>query len=79
MDVAGHGKEFVAGKRRYRSVEEKWCIVEATFGTDASVAVIAQQRGINANQLFHWRKLYQSGLFNERSNKIEIDRRVCCQ
>jgi transposase-like protein len=25
------------------------------------VAVIARQHGVNANQVFHWRKLYREG------------------
>ena len=27
----------------------------------ASVAVIARRHGVNANQVFHWRKLYREG------------------
>ena len=27
----------------------------------ASVAVIARAHGVNANQVFHWRKLYREG------------------
>jgi transposase len=50
------------GKRRYRTVEEKLRIVEETLAAETSVAVVARRHGVNANQLFHWRKLYQSGL-----------------
>ena len=32
-------------------------MVEETLGPGASVAVIARRRGVNANQVFHWRKL----------------------
>jgi len=28
------------------------------------VAVIARQHGVNANQVFHWRKLYREGLLD---------------
>ena|ERR1700676_1148291 len=48
--------------RRYRTMEEKRRIVEATLGSSASMASLARQYGLNANQLFHWRKLYQAGL-----------------
>src|ERR1700722_4951564 len=48
-------------KRRYRSKEERRQIVEETLQPGASVAVIARQHGVNANQVFHWRKLYQEG------------------
>jgi transposase len=35
--------------------------VEETLRPGASVAVIARRHGVNANQLFHWRKLYREG------------------
>lgn len=54
--------EGVGGKRRYRTVEEKLRIVEETLAAETLVAVVARRHGVNANQLFHWRKLYQSGL-----------------
>jgi transposase len=50
------------GKRRYRRADEKRQIVEETLAPEASVAVIARRHGVNANQVFHWRKLYQAGL-----------------
>jgi transposase len=48
-------------KRRYRSKQERRQIVEETLQPGASVAVIARQHGVNANQVFHWRKLYREG------------------
>jgi transposase len=54
-------------KRRYRTTEEKRRIVEATLGSSASMASLARQYGLNANQLFHWRKLYQAGLLGSAS------------
>jgi transposase len=50
-----------APKRRYRSKQERRQIVEETLEPGASVAVIARQHGVNANQVFHWRKLYREG------------------
>lgn len=35
--------------------------MEETLRPGASVAVIARSHGINANQVFHWRKLYREG------------------
>ena len=32
-----------------------------TLRPGASVAVIARRHGVNANQVFHWRKLYREG------------------
>jgi len=48
-------------KRQYRSKEERRQIVEETLQPGASVAVIARQHGVNANHVFHWRKLYREG------------------
>ena len=36
-------------------------MVEETLRPGASVAVIARRHGVNANQVFHWRKLYREG------------------
>lgn len=35
--------------------------MEETLQAGASVAVIARRHGVNANQVFHWRKLYRQG------------------
>ncbi len=48
-------------KRRQRSVAEKRRIVEETFAEGASVARVARAHGVNANQLFQWRRLYRAG------------------
>jgi transposase len=45
--------------RRRRSKQERRQIVEETLEPGASVAVIARAHGVNANQVFHWRKLYR--------------------
>jgi transposase len=49
-------------KRRRRSVAERRRVVEETLAPGASVARIARAHGVNANQVFHWRRLYQRGL-----------------
>lgn len=50
--------------RRYQrhSLELKRRIVEQTLVPGASVARIAREHGINANQVFNWRRLYREGL-----------------
>src|SRR5260370_20860930 len=48
--------------RRFRGAEEKRQIIEETLRPGASVAAVALAHGINANMLFHWRKLYRAGL-----------------
>ena len=49
-------------KRRYRSADERRRIVEETLAPGTSVAIVARAHGVNANQVFAWRKLYQAGL-----------------
>lgn len=48
-------------KRRRYSIAEKRCIVEESFQSDTSVARVARAHGVNANQVFSWRRLYQRG------------------
>ena len=48
-----------------RSAEEKRQIVEETMQPEASVARVARARGVNANQVFHWRRQYRRGLLEE--------------
>ncbi|MGH9478867.1 MAG: IS66-like element accessory protein TnpA [Terriglobales bacterium] len=35
--------------------------VEATFAPESSVARVARANGVNANQLYFWRRQYQAG------------------
>lgn len=48
-------------KRRRYSIAEKRRIVEESFEPEASVARVARAHGVNANQVFSWRRLYQRG------------------
>ena len=48
-------------RRRRRSAEERRRIVEETLASGASVARVAQKHGVNANQVFQWRRLYRDG------------------
>ncbi|MES1261266.1 MAG: transposase [Acidobacteriota bacterium] len=50
-----------APKRRFRSKQERRQIAEESFRPGVSVAVLARAHGVNANQVFHWRKLYREG------------------
>jgi transposase-like protein len=47
--------------RQFRTTEEKRLIVEETCRVGVSVSTVAQAHGINANQVFYWRKLYEAG------------------
>lgn len=55
------GAVAIGSPRRRRSVEERRRIVEETLEPGASVARVARRYGVNANQVFGWRKLYESG------------------
>ena len=46
--------------RKRRSIQEKLQIVQETL-SDESVAVVARHHGVNANQVFLWRRQYQRG------------------
>jgi transposase len=48
-------------KRSRRTREEKRRIVEATFVPGASIARVAREHGVNANQVFQWRHEYRKG------------------
>ena len=61
MEGAGAAIPLVATKRRHRSKLERRRIVEETLVAGASVAVIARSHGVNANQVFNWRRLYREG------------------
>jgi transposase len=47
--------------RRFRSVAEKRQIVNLTLEPGASVAVVARAHGLNANQVFKWRRAFERG------------------
>ena len=60
--VLASGTVVAESKRRRRSVAERRGVVEETLAPGASVARVARGHGVNANQVFHWRRLYQRGL-----------------
>ena len=47
--------------RRRWSIDEKMAIVRESFVATETVSTVARRHGINANQLFQWRMLYQDG------------------
>lgn len=49
-------------RRQFRSVEQKRQMVQETLAPGASVAIIARRHGVNANQLFSWRRQYRRGV-----------------
>ncbi len=55
--------------RRRRSKQERRRIVEESFESGVSVARLARAHQVNANQIFHWRKLYREGLLADDAEK----------
>lgn len=72
--MESEGVGVVSTRRRFRTVEEKRRIVEQTLSSDLSVASIAREHGVNANQVFYWRKLYRAGQLaaSEQSNEVRF-------
>jgi transposase len=61
-----------APARQRRSIAEKRRIVEETLSPGASVARVARAHGINANQVFGWRRLYLAGRLGEPKPGIKL-------
>jgi transposase len=69
METAAQDLVRSGRKRQYRTAEEKRRIVEDTLSPDVSVAIVARRHGVNANQVFHWRKLYEAGMLGSSSDR----------
>jgi transposase len=57
----------IQGGRRLWTKEEKRRMVEETLKTGVSVAAVAREHAVNANQLHWWRQLYRKGLLSEET------------
>ena len=64
MDTSAKSEQ--AGKRQFRSVQEKLRIVEEANQPGASVAAVALRNGVNANLVFGWRRLHRRGLLERQ-------------
>jgi transposase len=56
-------------RRIFRRVEEKLRIVKLTLEPGASVASIALANGVNANQVFRWKRQYERNELQIRRSK----------
>jgi transposase len=76
MDALGAAANAVFAaapvKRKKRSAAERLRIVEETLLPGASVARVARSHGINANQVFAWRKLHLAGKLAGRKPAAEM-------
>lgn len=52
--------------RRMRTLEEKLAIIEQASRPGVSVALVARQHGVNANQVFGWIRLHRQGLLESQ-------------
>lgn len=55
-------------RRRRWSPEEKLAMIRESLEPGQSVSVVARRNGVNVNQLFLWRKLYQEGSLSTDSD-----------
>src|SRR5271154_3786311 len=59
-------------KRRFRSKQERREIAEESLQPGTSAAVVARRHGVNANQVFQWRKLYREGLLDLKPAQAQL-------
>jgi transposase len=62
----------VAVPRQRRSIADKRRIVEETLVEGASVARVARAHGVNANQVFGWRRLYLAGTLGDSKPGMKL-------
>jgi transposase len=68
VDRTSRARQAGAGyKRPNFPVEFKRRLVEQSYGSDASTALVARANDINANLLFKWRRQYLAGTFGPLS------------
>ena len=72
MDTSTEPTRSSLQPRKQRSVAEKRRIVEETLAAGASVARVARANGVNANQVFQWRRLYQAGRLGGTPGTIKL-------
>lgn len=70
--IADKSESLGAAPRQRRSIAEKRRIVEETLVEGASVARVARAHGINANQVFGWRRLYVAGRLGEHKPAMKL-------
>ncbi|WP_420240072.1 IS66-like element accessory protein TnpA (plasmid) [Telmatobacter bradus] len=72
MDTSSQAIAGTKTTRRYRTQAERRRIVEETLSAGVSVATVARSHGVNANQLFHWRKLYHAGILDQAPSAASV-------
>jgi transposase len=77
MFSTGHNDkmiEVLSGpeRRRRRTPQEKIAIVQQTMEPGMTVSHVARLHGVNANQVFTWRRQYQNGSLTAVSSGEEV-------
>jgi transposase len=72
---AGSGGRQVRRRKQW-SVQEKLQIVRETLQSGSSVPIIARRHGVNANQIFTWRREYRRGKLLERAVESARERKA---
>ncbi|GAC1663153.1 MAG: transposase [Candidatus Dormibacteraceae bacterium] len=70
--ITSKSESLGAAPRQRRSIAEKRRIVEETLVKGASVARVARAQGINANQVFSWRRLYRAGKLGDGKPAMKL-------
>lgn len=71
----GSGGRLIRRRKQW-SVQEKLQIVRETLQSEGSVPVIARRHGVNANQIFTWRREYRRGKLLERGVESARERKA---
>lgn len=58
--------------RRHRSKQERRRIAEESLLENTSAAIVARRHGVNANQVFQWRKLLREGRLEVAPNAGQL-------
>lgn len=70
--ITSKSESLGAAPRQRRSIADKRRIVEETLVEGTSVARVARAHGINANQVFGWRRLYRAGKLGDRKPAMKL-------
>lgn len=65
-------QDSAPAKRQRWTIKQKRQIVEETLVPGASVARVARSHGVNANQVFYWRKQHLAGRLGNSSTAIKL-------
>ena len=64
--------EVLSGSERRRTPQEKIAIIQQTIEPGMAVSHVARLHGINANQIFKWRRQYEDGSLTAVASGEEV-------